>query len=155
MKRLTMYVSNEKDLNENELKTGYVSYARLCDRIFSDMILCNNIMEVDDSIIDNLELGDFYDYYDDEGNEYTKEEYENDTDGKIYEQARDFYQYFIVNLNISVDYIKEHYGDCVTLMYSDKLDNYILAVDHFGTSWSYVETSIKWTTNLNDVLENA
>jgi len=53
---------------------------------------------------------------------------------------------------MSEDYLQEHFGDNIILMYSDKLDNYILAVDHFGTSWTYVMTDLEPTTNLDDVL---
>lgn len=39
-----------------------------------------------------------------------------------------------------VEYLEQTFGLLFT--YSDLLDKYILCVDHFGTSWDYVE----WTT---------
>lgn len=145
-----MYISSLDDLNENEKSTKTVSYARLCERAFDDMILCNNILEVDEGCIDNLICGSFYDYLDEDGNYVTKEDYDNDMEGKIEEQPKDFYQYFIVTPYYDEEWMQEHYGDDITLMYSDKLDNYILAVDHFGTSWTYVPTSIEYTTNFEE-----
>ena len=146
------YINNIEDLNEEEKRTNRVSYARLCDRLFDSMILCNNITEVDPQIFDNVVVGDLYEYRDNEGEYRTREEYENDTTGEIYEEMTDIYQYFIVSLGMSEDYLQEHFGDNIILMYSDKLDNYILAVDHFGTSWTYVMTDLEPTTNLDDVL---
>lgn len=39
-----------------------------------------------------------------------------------------------------LEYLEKTFGLLFT--YSDLLDKYILCVDHFGTSWDYVE----WTT---------
>lgn len=148
------YISRLDDLSDYERQNNRISYARLCDRVFNSMILCNNILQVDECIADNLECGDFYDYKDEDGNYYTREEYEADKDGKIFEDARDFYQYFIVSLAFSdVDYIRDHFGDELTLLYSDKLDNYILCVDHWGTSWDYVLTDLEPTTDYKQVTD--
>lgn len=54
---------------------------------------------------------------------------------------RDIYQWFITNCtDDDVEYLEKTFGLLFT--YSDLLDKYILCVDHFGTSWDYVE----WTT---------
>jgi hypothetical protein len=145
------YINNLEDLNEEEKRTNRVSYARLCDRLFDSMILCNNITDVDPEIFDNVVVGDLYEYRDNDGEYHTKEEYENDTTGDIYEEMTDIYQYFIVSPAMSEEYMQEHFGDNVILMYSEKLDNYILAVDHFGTSWTYVMTDLEPTTNFDEI----
>lgn len=127
------YINDLEVLNENEKSTGTISYARLCDYLFSDMILCNNILEIDPDIIYNEEIGSLYDTENEDG----------------YSEVTDIYQWYIVNLNFSdIDYIKDRFGDCVILLYSDKLDNYILAVDHYGTNWTYVPTDIEYTDDL-------
>lgn len=141
------YVSNLEELNEYEREHNKISYARLCDRVFSDMILCNNIAEVDEAIFDNVITGNLYDYVDDDGNYYTQEEFEQDEAGKIYEQCKDIYQWYIVNIAMSEEYIQKHFGDEFILTYSDVLDCYILGVDHFGTGWDYVLTDLEPTTD--------
>lgn len=145
------YVSNFDDLNEYEKEHNRISYGRLCDRVFNSMILCNNILQVDEDCINNLICGDFYDYKDEDGNYYSREEYESDSDGKIYEEPKEFYQYYIVTIGFTEDYIQEHFGDELTLLYSDKLDNYILCVDHFGTGWGYVLTGLEPTTDFDAI----
>ena len=44
----------EEDFNNNCLH-GNLSYETLCKLCFTDMILCNNITDIDESIYDNLE----------------------------------------------------------------------------------------------------
>ena len=143
----------EEDLTKEEKERGVISYARLTDFLFSDMVLCNNIQEVDPEIFGNIEIGSLYYYTDEDGNEYTEEEYDNDETGKIHQCENDIYQYFIVDLRYGdIEYIKNTYGDCVILAYSNLLDVYVLMVDHFGTSWKGVMTDIEYTTNLDEVL---
>ena len=80
------YVSNLEDLNEYERENNKISYARLCDRVFNNMVLCNNIVDVDETLFDNIICGDVCEYVDSEGNYYTREEFENDEESKIEEQ---------------------------------------------------------------------
>lgn len=66
---MKMYV-NKENLNEEELKKGRVSYRRIIDRYVGDIVLCNNIEQLDDSIFDNA-----INLYNDE----------NDDDNEIYQ----------------------------------------------------------------------
>lgn len=145
----------EKDRNEEEKRTGKASYQTIAKRFFRDMILCNNIVNVDEDLLYNIELGDIEEYYDYDGNERTKEEYEKDEKGDIYSQFVDIYQYYLLNINgYDVDYLKELAEDnndnSIIIAYSNKLDCYVLLVTHFGTGWSYVPTNIALTSNIDE-----
>ncbi len=120
-----MYV-NIEDLNDEEKRTGRVSYKRLIDRFISDLVLCNNISEVDYSIWDNI---------------------------NNCEELDEIYQYYICNISeFDKEYLKE-LGEPLILSYSNMLDCDVLLVDHFGTSWDYVMTDVEWTENLDEVLK--
>lgn len=127
MKKL--YV-NKEDLNEEELKTGRVSYKRLVDHYVGDIVLCNNITEVDDEIWDNVDESNLIDEDGDEINDL------------------DIYQYYLCNVS---EWAKEQLkGTGVILSYSNVLDCDVLMVQHWGTSWDYVMTDIEWTENLQE-----
>lgn len=127
MKKLLV---NKKDLNEEELKTGKVSYARAVERLVGDIVLCNNIGQLDSSIFDNIINDNYYD--DDE--EYLEEEY---------------YQYYLCNLDEwEKDFLKQ---TDIIVSYSDVLDCDVLMVNHWGTSWDYVMTDIEWTDDTDKV----
>ena len=127
MKKL--YV-NKEDLNEEELKTGRVSYKRLVDRYVGDIVLCNNITDVDDGIWDNVDASDLIDEDGDEINDL------------------EIYQYYLCNVG---EWQKEQLkGTGVILSYSNVLDCDVLMVQHWGTSWDYVMTDIEWTENLEE-----
>ena len=99
-----------------EKEKGYASYKTLVDYFITDCVLCNNIIDVDDSVLCNME------------------NIENI-------ESLEIYQYFICNID---DWNKKRaleYG--LLLSYSDMLDCDILCVDHFGTSWDYVLTDVK------------
>lgn len=105
--------------------TKYINYATLTDFIFTDMIICNNIVEYSDNW--ELELS---------------EECEDD-------EYIDFYQYYIVDIdNWRLEKYKEYLQETnkssdLTLWYDNELDIYILGVSHCGTSWNYVPTDIE------------
>lgn len=115
------YVSNLDELNDQEKKTGCVSYRRVIDRYISDLVLCNKIEEIE-------EFGLFL----------NKEEYYNE----------EIYQYYLCNLTEYEREKLEEYG--IILSYSHKLDLDVLCVEHLGTSWDYVMTDVKWTDNINE-----
>lgn len=48
------YVSNVDELNDQEKKTGCVSYRRVIDRYISDLVLCNKIEEIDFMVWENM-----------------------------------------------------------------------------------------------------
>ena len=116
----------KKDLNEEELRTGKVSYGRIVERYIKNMLLCNNIESVDESVLYNSN-----NLYDEESDEYTE-----------------IYQYYLCDLD---DYTKEQLEEWGFLFsYSDMLDLDVLLVDHFGTSWDYVMTSVEWSENYEE-----
>ena len=127
--------------NELQGKTIRCNYAQL----FHDndsLLLCNDIPKVDELLWDNVEGGELYDYYDEEGNEITKEEYDElGWESGANEQMRDIYQYYLINKSLA-DMLKEHSDNIV--FYSDKLKLYVLGVTHFGTGWSCVAEDFRW-----------
>ena len=141
---------------------GMASYKRVVDKfIGNNMVLCNNIVNVDEDLLWNRECG--FDDYDElyknkleELKEENKEELENGEISieELEEQARDyveeeqdnleFYQYFIIDIsNWDLEYLKECGQKTLQICYSDKLDCYVLCVGHFGTGWDYVGSDFK------------
>lgn len=110
----------EEDFN-NKCLHGDLSYATLCKLCFTDMILCNNIAEIDESIYNNLK----WQPDEEEGDDW---------------EYPEIYQYYLVNTD---SYFFEQYKENFIMSYSDKLDLWVLCVDHFGTSWKYVSSGVK------------
>lgn len=130
MEKYKFYL-REEDRNEEEKKTGYASYKSLINRYIDDLVLCNNIAEVDDSIWENVQVGNLYN---EENDEYTE-----------------IYQFYLCNLSeTDISSLKELTNDNndIIISYSDMLDCHVLMVDHYGTSWDYVGTSLKLTNEL-------
>ena len=112
------------------MDTNRVNYRTLVDFIFTDMILCNNIIEYSDNLSNwDLELGEEY----------------NEEEGEYIE----IYQYYIVNVDTwRLEEYKKYLQETnipsnLNLWYDNELDIYILGVSHYGTSWDYVPTEIK------------
>lgn len=119
------YVADVNELNDEEKRTGRVSYRRLIDRYIDDLVLCNNIVNIDNTVFENMENIDV------------------DDDDEI-----EIYQYYLCNLS---EFEREkliEYG--VSLSYSELLDCDVLLVTHWGTSWDYVMTNVKWSENLKE-----
>ena len=105
---------------EKQNKRFYTTYSEAVHWLHNSLVLCNNIPEVDISIYENMRFSD----YDEDTNSYTE-----------------IFQWYITNCNTSdVEYLEKHFGLLFT--YSDKLDCYILCVDHYGTSWDYVPCEV-------------
>lgn len=139
MKKLKMYV-NTKDLNEYEKQHNKISYKRLVNRLFTDMILCNDITKL---------------FYNEIGGKYTEPEVEIGYECDENDEYIDIYQYFIVDFNdYTYEYILKKYakqlGEEFILYYIEELGLYILGVTHFGTGWDYVLTDIEPTDNINE-----
>lgn len=134
MKKIYLTKERQEKLNEYEKEHGKISYRTLLECMGIDCILCNNIPNIDESIFDNVETGTLY---------------EETEDGDII--YNDIYQYYIINANEwDIEYIRKYYNDELIIAYSEKLENYILCVDHFGTSWDYVLTDITYTNNYEE-----
>ena len=141
---------------------GYASYKRVVDRfIGNNLVLCNNIINVDNELFYNRECG-FADYDDlkEERLEELKEEYKEELENgeetleHLEELAEDyaeeeqydyeFYQYFIIDIsNWDLEYLKECKQTTLQIMYSELLDVYVLGVGHFGTGRDYVGSDFK------------
>ena len=124
-----MYV-NMEDLNDYEKEHNRISYRRLIDRISNGIWLFNKAMELSDYEV-NYEVNSAYDE-------------ETDSYAEIYQQYLiDISDYMIKNLN-------DIKCKDVIIAYSEKLEEYILLVDHYGTSWDYVLTDIEPTENFDE-----
>ena len=109
-------------------KTFYTTYSEAVNWLHNDFVLCNNIVDIDESIWDNMR----FNYFDDDSNPI------------------DIFQWYITNASESdVEYLEKHFGLLFT--YSEKLDCYILCVDHYGTSWDYVPCEVLTYGNDDDM----
>lgn len=150
-KRELKVLSKEVGSGERQYLKGKCSYRRVFDRFITDAILCNNIVKIDTEIFYNRETG-FYSYDElyKEKLQELKEEYDGcktlqelEQEATDYAEQKqynfDFYQYFIIDINYyDLEFLKECNQKTLQIMYSEKLDCYILGVGHFGTGWDYV-----------------
>ena len=129
-KKIKMYV-NLEDLNEYEREHNRISYRRLVDRISNGEIwLFNNAPKLANYDFE-FEVND---EYDEETGEYT-----------------DIYQYYLIAINnYMLEKLKELNIKDVIIAYSETLEEDVLLVDHFGTSWDYVLTDIEPTDNYDE-----
>ena len=91
-------------------------------KIFSDFIgdkvLCNNIAEIDPSVFDNMRFSMYLD---------------DDCENEI-----EIYQWYLLAANDwEIELAEKNFPDAL-FTYSDKLDCFVLCVDHYGTPWSGV-----------------
>ena len=104
-------------MNEYEKEHKKASYKTIVERYINDIVLCNKIVEVDESIYNN-----FVNAYDEESDEIVE-----------------IYQYYLCNVDEDTIKLLCEYG--FIFSYSDLLECDILCVDHYGTSWDIVPTS--------------
>lgn len=120
---MKMYV-NMEDLNDYEKQHNKVSYRRLIDRISNNIWLFNKAPELSD-----------YDFDFELNNDYDEE----------------VYQYYLIDINsYTLEKLQELKCEDLIIGWSEKLEEYILFVTHFGTSWDYVLTSIEPTDVLDE-----
>ena len=128
MERLKFYC-NLEDLNEEEKRTNRISYRRLIERI-GRVWLFNKAPELSN-----------YDFEYEVGSDYDEE-----NDDYI-----DIYQYYLIDAdNYTLRKLNEINCKDVIIAYSETLEEYVLFVDHFGTSWDYVMTDFEPTDNLDE-----
>lgn len=126
---MKMYV-NMEDLNDYEKQHNRVSYRRLIDRISNNIWLFNKAPELSDYCFD-FELNSDYD---EETDEYS-----------------DVYQYYLIDISpYTLEKLQELKCEDLIIGWSEKLEEYVLFVTHFGTGWDYVLTSIEPTDNLDE-----
>ena len=98
-----------------EAKTYGTNYRVATQWMNNSYILCNDIVEKDFSVYENMHFG------------------LEDEDGETIE----IYQWYLTDCSSDcVAYLEENFGLLFT--YSDLLDLYILCVPHYGTAWDYV-----------------
>ena len=114
-----------ESMGQYEKENNRASYKTLVDRFIGDIVLCNNIVDIDEDLWNNVEVGQLYN---EETDEYTE-----------------IFQYFVCNVSEwEIETLKELTKDNndIIIAYSYVLDTHILMVDHFGTGWDYVLTSV-------------
>jgi transcriptional regulator with XRE-family HTH domain len=90
-----------------------ITMQQIAERLGS-MILCNNIVNIDNSILENIETN------------------KNIKDIEIF-------QYYLLDITSNTaDYFKRKYKDLI-FSYSEILDVYVLCVDFLGIRWEDVE----------------
>ena len=113
-KELKIGMLKSEKMGEYEKEQGFASYRTIIERFVGDIVLCNNIVNVDESIFDNVNSN-----------------FEDDTE---------IFQYYLCNVGEWEQEQLEKMG--IILSYSDVLECDVLMVDHFGTSWDYVLTNV-------------
>ena len=147
MKKIGL-LKNEK-MGDYEKEQGWASYRTLVNYYIGDIVLCNNIIDIDTSVYDNMIQEDNTRYYNANGEEISEDEYYNDADAYADYEQPEIYQYYLCNVS---DWEKEQAEKCgLILSYSDMLDCDVLCVDHYGTSWDYVLTDVKLFDNYEEL----
>ena len=138
--KLTGLIKSEK-MGEYEKEQGFASYRTIVERFVGDIVLCNNIINVDESVLYNMEDCSEERYYNENGEEISEEEYLNDENAYSEHYEPEVYQWYLCNVgNLDKEAAKEA---GLIFSYSDLLDCDVLCVDHWGTSWDYVLTNVK------------
>lgn len=106
----------------------------------SQMLLCNDIANVDEELFDNIKHGDLYNYYDEEGTLLTAEE-ADEYEGEVEVLTCEVYQYYLIDAG-TAERLMYHTDELI--LYSNKLNLYVLGVMHFGTSWDYAGAEFKF-----------
>lgn len=137
MKKMGLLKSEKMGSYEKE--QGWASYRTIVNQFISDLVLCNNIIDIDSSVYDNMDIQERY--FDENDNEITEEEYFKNDNAYCDNSCDEIYQYYLCNLS---SYEKEQCENAgLLLSYSDKLDCDVLCVTHYGISWDYVLTNVK------------
>ena len=131
-------IKNEK-LGNYEKEQGFASYKTIVNYYVGDIVLCNNIVNIDESVYENLEIEPKY--YNENDEEITEDEYFEDDNAYCDDSAPEIFQYYVCNVS---EWEKEQAKKAGLLFtYSDLLECDVLCVDHYGTSWDYVLTNAR------------
>ena len=138
MEKLALIKSDK--MGDYEKEQGRASYRTIIEYFCGDIVLCNDIIEQDESVYDNMIQEDATKYYNENGEEISEDEYYEDDNAYAENNTREIFQYYLCNLS---DYEKEQLQKAgVILSYSNMLNLDVLCVDHWGTSWDYVLTDV-------------
>ena len=144
----TVLIKNDKMGNYEKVQ-GWASYRTIVEYFVGDIVLCNNIVEVDPSVYDNLLLEDNTKYYNEDGEEITEDQYYEDNNAYCENDTPEIFQWYLCNVS---SYEKEQAEKAgLIFSYSDKLDCDVLCVDHWGTSWDYVLTNCKLVNDYEEL----
>ena len=135
-----------ESMGNYEKEQGFASYRTIVERFIGDIVLCNNIIEIDDNI---SYIEEDTRYYNEQGEEISEEEYLNDDNAYCDTITPEIYQYYLCNVSEWEEEQAKKAG--LILTYSDKLGCDVLCVDHFGTSWDYVLTNVKLFDNYEEL----
>jgi hypothetical protein len=94
----------------------------------SALLLCNEIPNVDELLFDNIENGELTEYFDADGEPCEEEDAEETRENEIY-------QYYLIDEG-TAERLKRSTNEII--LYSERLDLYVLGVTHWGTGWGYV-----------------
>lgn len=124
-------------ISDYGLEHGFVDYATLAKSF--DAVLNNNVIQrtTEHAMFWDIANGDEYRYYNDDGDEITRDEYDENGGS---EECVEVYQYYIISEN-GFSILSELTDEIV--WYSEDLDMYVWGVTHWGTSWDYVLTDIR------------
>lgn len=106
-----------------------------CDSLILNNYLVQELQKND--VYFDTYCGDECYYYNEEGEEITREEYEENGGSEEY---IDIYQYYIIS-SLDAERLAEFTNELV--IYNEDLDLYILCVTHFGTAWFGVPANWK------------
>lgn len=120
------YISNLNDLNEYEREHNRISYRRLIERV-GNIWLFNQAPKLSNYDFEFVLNSD----YDEENDEYI-----------------DIYQYYLIDIDsYTLELLQKNNCTDLIIAWSETLEEYILCVTHYGTSWDYVLTDIEPTTD--------
>lgn len=125
-----------------------VSYSELVDNYLGNIVLSNELFDylLKDSFNNGNEFevvnGDLNEYYNRCGNLITREQFDEceyyGTDPEMRE--KEFYQYYLID---SYTYKELQALTDETVVYFPDADAAFWCIDHWGTSWDYVYTTIE------------
>lgn len=99
------------------MEKRYTTYNKAVKYLGNNLVLCNSIVEIEDCLDYRFSL--------------------EDENGDITE----IFQYFLTDCSEDdVEFLEKSFN--LLFAYSEKLDLFILCVDHYGTSWDYVSIEV-------------